>query len=362
MGVSFYGPALELVAQHSRRWKSLVLICSSSDLLDLSGANGALPLLENLEVAVYDAAYPIRLFEVAPRLKTFTISGIIPPTLIEPYLGQLHTAGCIGQFSTGVPAAVACMSRMTLATKFHLGLYLSDWTATDVEGIDLPPTSSAIGSLVMEVRDYFEAPHCVKALSDIFTSCTFPHLRDLSFRSSEYPFSLMYWSHVAFLGLARRSAFQNHLHSLDLCHVVVDEAQLVSCLKALPSLQRLAISDRQIVRFNDRHYGVDMLLVTDSLFSKLSLPTSDSNSPRLVPQLRSLTCQSLLQFDDNVYLNFLLSRRPLAASNSPPFYCQLVWMRRDCREFDPGVVARLRELRIQKEVLSELVRAEHWME
>ncbi|KAJ6596393.1 hypothetical protein DFH09DRAFT_1072429 [Mycena vulgaris] len=165
------------------------------------------------------------------------------------------------------------------------------------------PTSSSIVGFSMENSDYSTPEHCLKALSDIFTNLTLtlPHLRDLNFRSQEAPFSLISWPHSAFMDLAARSSFHIHLHSLSLCDVVVTEAELVEALAVLPLLQCLEISDHQI----RGDHGADQLLVTDSLFAALMLKSEPPN-PRLVPLLQSLLCRSLLQFDDQVYLNFFV--------------------------------------------------------
>jgi hypothetical protein len=117
-------------------------------------------------------------------------------------------------------------------------------------------------------------------------------------------------------------------------------------MAALPLLQPLAISDHQIV--NDR--GADHLLITSALFAALSLNPS---SPGLVPHLCSLTCHSLLQFDDAGYLEFLLSRRRPASSDLAPFLSQMYWLDGHDRNLDPEVNARIRELRVQREVICE---------
>ncbi|KAJ7856432.1 hypothetical protein B0H13DRAFT_2576812 [Mycena leptocephala] len=122
------------------------------------------------------------------------------------------------------------------------------------------------------------------------------------------------------MDLAKRSAFQTHPLSLCLCDVVVTGAELVEVLAVLPLLQHLKIADHQIIH----NRGANMLLITDSLFSSLTL-TPEPHTPRLVPHLQSLHCQSLLQFDDHIYLNFLFSRRRHAPSELPPFVSRMCW-------------------------------------
>ncbi|KAJ7455048.1 hypothetical protein FB451DRAFT_1407910 [Mycena latifolia] len=84
------------------------------------------------------------------------------------------------------------------------------------------------------------------------------------------------WPHAAFLARAAGSAYHTHLRVPHLTEVVVTEPELVEFLAALPLLQNLSIADHR------------------------------ANHPVLVPNLCHLTCQSILKFDDNGYLNFLL--------------------------------------------------------
>ncbi|KAJ7094321.1 hypothetical protein C8R44DRAFT_860439 [Mycena epipterygia] len=345
--------ALKLLAEHCEQWKTVAFFCRSSDLQYLSGIKGKLPLLETLEVEVHDTLCPVMdFFDVAPRLRTFIVGGLLLPTVGEVHLGQLHTFGCLGQDPKQVSTAVSFMPRIPHAVTFRLQLFLSNWAYDNIVGINLQPTSSNISSLSVDTRDYFDATHCVKALSDIFTSLTLPHLHRLDFRSSLSPLSLIYWPHSAFIDLAARSAFYTHLESLSLCDVVVTEPELIETLVALPSLRRLAISDHQLVK----NCGAHQLLITDSLFSALTLKP---DSPHLAPRLHFLTCQSLLQFDDRAYLSFLLSRR--RPTESEPFLSRMYWLEGHYRDLDASVFAHLRELRIQNELLCEFSRAELWL-
>ncbi|KAJ6504922.1 hypothetical protein DFH09DRAFT_1375277 [Mycena vulgaris] len=351
--------ALKLLAQHCERWKTAHFYCCSSDLRHLRSIKGKLPFLETLELDTFEFeardSYLVDQFAVAPRLRNFVVGPLLLPTLAPVHFDKLCTFGCVGQDPSQVPAAMSLMSRLPLAIEFRLQVFLSHWTADNITEIDAPPTSSSIVGFSMETCDYFTAEHCLKALSDIFTNLTLPHLRDLKFRSQEAPFSLIYWPHSAFMDLAARSSFHIHLHSLSLCHVVVTEAEFVEALAMLPLLQRLEISDHQI----RGDHGADQLLVTDSLFAALTLKP-EPHTPRLVPLLQSILCQSLLQFDDHVYLNFLLSRRRPAPSDLAPFASRMYWQPGYRRGLDSGVVAQLRELCIRKELVCEFSRAELW--
>ncbi|KAJ7111222.1 hypothetical protein C8R44DRAFT_883050 [Mycena epipterygia] len=120
-------------------------------------------------------------------------------------------------------------------------------------------------------------------------------------------------------------------------------------LSALPLLQRLEISDHRLFQDRGRSCGAKHLFITDILFSALTL---ESTPPSVVPHLCSvLICQSFLQIDEHVYLDFLLSRRCTTSSDLPPFVSELQWFPGHHRELDSIVSVRLCELRINKELL-----------
>ncbi|KAJ7657205.1 hypothetical protein DFH06DRAFT_459185 [Mycena polygramma] len=348
----------ELLAQHSERWQMARFYCRAADIRALRSVKGRLPLLETLALEVHDSsAYAMEPFELAPRLKRFTMGGHLLPAPAATYLHQLDTFGFLGQDVVQISNAVSFMSRLPHGLDVRLELFLGRWTRynNNLPNI-LPATTSNIAGLSIDTRDYFKPEECVAALSDIFTSLTLPHLRALKFVSEEAPSSLMYWAHSPFLALATRSSFSTNLNSLHLCDVVVTEADLLDALAVLPALQDLEISDHRVVR----HHGVDRLLITDSLLTALTLtPTPDA--PRFVPLLRSLLCHSILQFDDHVFLEFVLSRRrPATESDSVPFASRLYWWPGHRRALDVGVAAQLRELCIRKELVWDFARAALW--
>ncbi|KAJ7895341.1 hypothetical protein B0H13DRAFT_2276277 [Mycena leptocephala] len=354
--------ALRLLAQHCKRWKMASFYCSSSDLQHLRGVKGKLPLLEALEFDIFgpevhdpDVSCLMGPFEVAPRLTKLSVGGLILPGHAVGHLDKLHTFECLSQQSSTVAGAISFMSGLPSAIEFHLQISFDNWEDDGNAAGIAPSTSSDILSFSIDVWYYFEPEHCVEVLTDIFTSLTLSRLRTLKFRSRESPFSLISFPHSAFMDLAKRSAFQTHLLSLGLCDVVITEAELVEVLAVLPLLQHLKIADHQIIH----NRGANMLLITDSLFSLLTL-TPEPHTPRLVPHLQSLHCQSLLQFDDHIYLNFLFSRRRHAPSELPPFVSRMCWRPGYRRALDPDVAARIRELCIQKQVVCNFCRAALW--
>ncbi|KAJ7090612.1 hypothetical protein C8R44DRAFT_861232 [Mycena epipterygia] len=243
------------------------------------------------------------------------------------------------------------MSRMPHSTNFRLELFLGVWTEFDILNAEVPPITSNITSLSMEVGDHFEASDCIQALNELLPSLALPHLHELTFQSAEYPYAVMHWSQTGFLALGARSSFHTHLQSLRLCHVVITEAALLETLSTLPLLQQLEIADHELAK----DQGANHLLITDSLLTALTLTPTPSS---LVPQLRSLICQSTLQFNDHVYLEFLLSRCRAQSSDLPPFVSELQWLPDHHRKLAPVVSAYLRELRINNELLVVLSEAD----
>ncbi|KAJ7487023.1 hypothetical protein FB451DRAFT_1363169 [Mycena latifolia] len=351
-----YNPPLDLLATHSERCKTVDFVGPFPQIQRFFSATAKFPSLETLTVFLFDQpGGEIDFLELAPRLKTFIASVPLLTQMTNLPLHRLQTFGCLTSTASEVTASMGFMARTPTTTRFRLEIFISNWTHDNVVGFDIPPTSSNISHLSMEIRDYFLAERCVKALSDIFTGLTLPHLQQLSFWSSVHSHSPMHWPHSAFLSLAVRSSFHNQLRSLNVCHVVVTEAHLVECLAVLPSLQRLAIADHKVV--GDNGDGADEHLITDSLLSQLTLAP---NSPSLVPQLRSLTCDSLLKFDDGVYLRFLLSRRQ-RAPGAAPFLCKMYWLDGHRRELDSNVIPHLRQMRIEKEVVCEFSCSQRWI-
>ncbi|KAJ7131216.1 hypothetical protein C8R44DRAFT_871737 [Mycena epipterygia] len=146
-----------------------------------------------------------------------------------------------------------------------------------------------------------------EALNDILSILTLPRLRDLTCKAAKYPDRHLAWPHAQLLALATRSSFYTHLETLLADHI-------------LP------------------YYH----LISDTLLAQLT--RQPSPAPFLVPYLRALHLRSLLQFDDNVYLHFVLSRlHDIHALES-----RIRSLPGHHRDLDPGVVV---ELRAQKKLV-----------
>ncbi|KAF8215770.1 hypothetical protein K438DRAFT_1799401 [Mycena galopus ATCC 62051] len=155
---------------------------------------------------------------------------------------------------------------------------------SSIGDVILPPTTSNISAFSIEAMDSYFAPYCFAVLGALFAALTLPLLREFT-------------------------------------------------LDHYPSLQRLHIAD---------HRG--HLLITNTLLSAL-IQTADS--PSLIPHLRFLSCSSILEFDDNTYLDLVLSR----LNDEVPFEVELRWLPKSCRELDPAVAGCLRGLCIEKKLV-----------
>lgn len=146
----------------------------------------------------------------------------------------------------------------------------------------------------------------------------------------------MLFRHSDLMSFSTRSSFHEHLQSIYLCHVVISETDLLQYLSSLPLLQRLGIADHQIVDRGNRQKDAKEHLITNTLLSSLTRSRT-LGCPSLLPDLRFLSCWSLLEFDDSLYLDFVLSR----LQNEALFEAELQWVP-DChRELDSAVVGRL---------------------
>ncbi|KAJ7114723.1 hypothetical protein C8R44DRAFT_928598 [Mycena epipterygia] len=158
-------------------------------------------------------------------------------------------------------------------------------------------------------------------LKTAIENLTLPSLETFELNAQEYPRLPLPWPHAEFLGLSARSSFHTHLLCLSIPHSVVTVEQLLECLANLPALEELEISDHQLIA----NGGADQRLITDALLTHLT------RTPHfcVVSRLSSFKFQSLLHFDDTVYLAFLLSRVGEATLNDggdgDVFESEILW-------------------------------------
>ncbi|KAJ7603075.1 hypothetical protein FB45DRAFT_1072150 [Roridomyces roridus] len=327
----------ELLMPHSDRWRTAKFSFSEpTELGLLSAAKGRLSSLQRLEIGCAEGpdTLPLDVSKDAPNLRNLVIHRglLLLFAASSPPLEQLQVFKC-SDLITGeeVGAALDIMSHLSPASAFSINLKFGNWQGNSISRFDLPQTSSSINKLSIQVAiAAYTGGDCILGLSDILASLTLPHLNELLLdRASESNCVHIPWPHAGFMGLATRSLFHHTLQSLHLIMVAITETELLE------------------------HVGVDMHLITDTLLAKFTLPVdpdSAAAAPLLVPHLRTLECSSLLKFDDSVLLDFLHSRRPVSEAHEP-FKLDMTWPEGRYRDFHPVVFARLRELRIQKQLL-----------
>ncbi|KAJ7491359.1 hypothetical protein B0H11DRAFT_2191369 [Mycena galericulata] len=328
-----YRPSFHLLALHSQRWKTARISCPAFGLRDFAAAKGNLPFLESLELLCTsgDLDSALDIFQDAPKLINVTIGGTMLSTIPQLPLGQLRTLACMKLAASNVASAMGLVSRLSPSAKVRLQFDLSVYD--DSVELNIPPTTCDIGTLSLETTDDFNEDECAQVFGSVYSSLTLPHLQRLEFDAEEYPNLRLPWIHSHFLALAARSSFQHHLRFLGLFKVVITVSELIETLSALPLLQALEISDQQ----NLGGVGIHHHLITDTLFRHL-IGTANSSPP--VPCLNSISCRILFQFDDSVYLTFLLSR----LDGTTVFNAILEGLPNHHWVLDPNVTARLQEL------------------
>ncbi|KAJ7830337.1 hypothetical protein B0H14DRAFT_3464940 [Mycena olivaceomarginata] len=340
-------PALELLAQHSARWRVVRFRCPASDFQFLAAAKGNLAILENIEVATNASeSLPVTLFEVAPRLRRFAMAQPLGPHVSTPPLDQILNLRCFDLASTDIADTVSAMSDLSGSNSFSLHFYLDDWSRSAHPDLAIAHTSSDVGRLAIELTGEFFKHHCQQALGSIFAGLTLPRLKGLTFESENYPRFPLVWPHAQFLALCQRSSFHAHLQSLSLHHVHITEPQLLQCLAVLPALTALSIADHERIRMR----GVNLDLISNTLLVAL---TSTPAAPCLIPQLQTLSLRSRLRFNDRMFLDMVLSR----LQPGRRFECGLgiVPHGTASRRMDDEVVVRLRELVVQGDLTMSLL-------
>ncbi|KAJ6537987.1 hypothetical protein B0H19DRAFT_1181483 [Mycena capillaripes] len=284
----FPPPVLQVLAAHSQRWRRLQ--CPFSVIYAFAAIGCKLPHLgvidiEDLspnELGVLDLG-PL------PSLKHLSITGPAARAKKMP-LEQLNMLKYMA-FVQEAPDILSSISRLPKAAEFRLELVM--WTSgQEMLHVQFLPTTTTICILYIELVADFHPPDSEVVLGCIFAGLTLPCLEHFELKCRKYPRCVILWPHAEFLSLSERSSFDAHLRSLELYGVDITEAQLLECLAGLPSLERLAVADHQATEYGE---GLERLLVSDSLLAKL---TRTPDAPCLIPRLRSLGCQTMLQFSD----------------------------------------------------------------
>ncbi|KAJ7728882.1 hypothetical protein B0H16DRAFT_1894001 [Mycena metata] len=333
--VSVHPPALDLLAQHCRRWQRAEFNCPFSDLVHLSSVKDNLPCLRFLEVFCWagDGVDFFTIFQNAPQLKRVDFSGnteIIGSSSLLPLeqLVEIRSVECIVEEP---PAIVALMHRLSQATT--LWMHLSPRDSDDNVDFSFtdPPVTSDIRGFVLELSEFL--PEVAgRALDKVFAHLTLPSLAMLRFDVAKESARLpLPWPHSTFLSLSRRSSFHAHLRRLDLQNVSIQETELLESLVELPALKVLYIADHLRLTLDD---SVEQVLITDTLLKAFA---RSPDSTYLVPELDVLKCCTLLRFDDSVLFDCVTSR----LDDTRRFTFELWWLPGHGRELDSKVYKQL---------------------
>ncbi|KAK7012407.1 hypothetical protein R3P38DRAFT_2790667 [Favolaschia claudopus] len=167
--------------------------------------------------------------------------------------------------------------------------------------------------------DGFSTGGAELTVSRVFDSLTLPSLTRLDINSNTSDSALVPWPTPEFISFAARSSFGTNL-------------KLLACLHHLPSLEHLAIAD--IPTLPDESEGSQVLLTT-SLLTALT-----QNAKSLVPRLSGLLAHSMLQFDDQALLRFVLSR----VESVELFEIDVFWIACFYMEMDGSVAEKMDEV------------------
>ncbi|KAF8173253.1 hypothetical protein K438DRAFT_1850798 [Mycena galopus ATCC 62051] len=337
----FPNPILELLVVHSERWQKLS--CPSSCLGAFSACRGKLPRLQNLTIDLSEDVLgvrgPLDMLDALPSLTYLSFPAMYLPN----NMAKLPLEHLTGFEATTVTLkytdkVLALMSRLPKATELHLIVYLMD-DAEEWLGIECRPQNSSVSTFEIEFMLESVLDRSQAALASIFRNLTLPLLKKLQLEAEYYPPCTILWPHAEFLALSARSDFDSHLTSLEIYEVHITEEQLLECLSSLHSLERLAISDHQIID----SAGGNEFLITDHFFAQLTLIP---DSPCIVPRLSFLSCGTLSQFDDRVLLALAVSRldQSHGCRNGGHFGLKLSWLPGHERDIDDEVFAHFREL------------------
>jgi hypothetical protein len=241
------------------------------------------------------------IFKDAPRLTRLTLCGSSDSLSSFP-LTQLQHLSCQVEASD-LDAVLAVISDLPRTATCRLEIHV---TSSDNEHpLGLSPVVANIHALVLAVIDP-NPYHAGDVLGEIFDSLIIG-VQKLTILTTLSTFHLrLHWPHPQSLAFFSRCSSLSHiLKSLNIRDVIITEEDLIQCLGELSALEDLLISDHLRPR-----------LVTDTFLHRLGW-TSDPAC--IVPRLKSLTCRTFLEFDDNVFLDFVLSRLHPTTNSEGPF-------------------------------------------
>ncbi|KAJ6592869.1 hypothetical protein B0H19DRAFT_1245679 [Mycena capillaripes] len=323
-------PILELVSQHSRRWKTVYLWLHPPSFRFLISAKGNLPVLESLTLVggtQSEDPYVDDVFEVAPRLRTvsmygwFTMHPILPWEQLLAFVYWNANSHRLSFDMIPLLSRARCELIVNgpaiISTTLHLGSVISN-----------------VSTLMIRFSTDPDPLHTQEIMGAILGCLTLPSLTQLRFIRPDAPAPL--WNQTRFLEFASRSSLCNTLTSFEVC-AIIEEQELLDCLSVLPMVQELYLWDSADQPGEHPHHTV----ITDSLLHQLSWRPNHTN---FLPRLNFLCLTSLLRFRDDSLLDCITSRINPCRSNGRFFRTDIFWMSACDRRLSSEFVAQVSEL------------------
>jgi hypothetical protein len=337
-GAALNTAGLDLITQHSHRWRNLMLDMDCSSFALLSAVKTHLPLLETLEIFATgrldgDDAL-VEIFSDAPRLACVTFAGSAAalPTLSWDQLRSFTWTRLWAD--KGLEAALRLAEYISSLCEYSIDVDSRD---ADLP-LELTPVSPYVGAFRLSLRVGTNKVHAKRVLGQIMSSLTLPYADEICFESN-HPSPPLSWSHDEFMALILRSSSPTSITTLDLMNILITDDQLLECLAALPALEELSISDCVT--------GTENVVITDKFLRGLTLtPTTEG----LVPGLQGLQMTSLLCFNDSVLVDFVTSHLVGGRTDSGPFECHIWSFAGHERQLSQEIHARLKELIARREL------------
>ncbi|KAJ7154626.1 hypothetical protein C8R46DRAFT_1117924 [Mycena filopes] len=345
----------KLLGQHSAFWRDARIWVDRHDpesFRELAPSKGNFPLLRSLHL--YDLPADCDFFEIAPRLTELTLE---PPFPAHPKLPweQLRSVSYSNLEPMDIARALSQSSRSPNLTRLAFPrLHITgSWNQSSLPPVVSPVEFFAVG-LIYGRRTNDESGRPV--LDELLGCLTLHRARVLTFQADTRP---LRWPYEAFLDFASRSSLHDTLRRLEISNMVISATDLLESLAVLPRLEALSVSD-------PRHWkgsyvdaildNPELFLVDDVLLRGLTLSLDATNvneAAALVPQLHSFECKTFMQFEDNVYLDFVASRVGPGRTATGPFESSIIYYG-GIRA--PNLAYRLAKLVLRKEIKSRLER------
>ncbi|KAK7013740.1 hypothetical protein R3P38DRAFT_3206301 [Favolaschia claudopus] len=307
--------AITLLYKHAQRWQSVHF--SSNDRCRCKSFSDAVGNLEQLHHLSLNVSWKrVDIFARAPRLKSLTLrarKGIVGDLSTLPWQ-QIERCECIGTRMSKphlLYFPLSVLQRAQSAAEIYLSLTLR---STSVSQTQLFQVSSNAREVEFELDA--DTPQLI---GQLFDCLTLPCLESYDFYAAGD--DLPPWPSEAFLALADRSKFADHLTRLSICAIISD-VELVRCLKVLPRLEELSLWDG----WPTESMPVPNIVITDTFLRALLFKEDE---PYLVPSLGFLYLVPRLEFSDSVLLDVVNCRIEELGSDDgdecPTFQVKLFW-------------------------------------